>query len=200
MKEKLIAFGCKKDNEFNTLQADICRLKSECKEKSKSIEKSIVEIQKDDKNVMSSDRVISLEEKITELKRSILEFKTEFSSKFERFKSKFSTYADAMETIKPKDFFSQINNKFNSFKGKFKTYADIVKNKPVEVLTGISSKFDVVWKNYKSTAQRKFNETGKYEKDLLLKVNQMENLQKVFLNGDFKQLTDIIENFNNNLK
>ena len=81
LKEKLIAFGCKKDNEFNSLQADICRLKTEYNEKSKSIEKSIVEIQNDDKYVMFSNRVISLEEKITELQRSFFEFKTEFSSK-----------------------------------------------------------------------------------------------------------------------
>ena len=40
------------------------------KEKSKSIEKSIVEIQKDDKYVMFSNRVISLKEKISELQRS----------------------------------------------------------------------------------------------------------------------------------
>ena len=107
LKEKLIAFVCKKDNEFNSLQADICRLKTEYNEKSKSIEKSIVEIQNDDKYVMFSNRVISLEEKITELQRSFLEFKTEFSSKFENFESKFSTYADAMETMKPKDFHFQ---------------------------------------------------------------------------------------------
>ena len=105
LKEKLIVFGCKKDNEFNLLQADICRLKTEYNEKSKSIEKSIVEIQIDDKNVMFSNRVISLEEKITELQRNFLKFKTEFSSKFENFESKFSKYADAMKTIKPKDFF-----------------------------------------------------------------------------------------------
>ena len=136
MKEKLIAFGCKKDNEFNTLQADICRLKSECKEKSKSIEKSIVEIQKDDKNVMSSDRVISLEEKITELKRSILELKTEFSSKFERFKSKFSTYADAMETIKPKDFFTKIDTKLSRVAGKIEAENEqkIKENKALNVI------------------------------------------------------------------
>ena len=141
LKEKLIAFGCKEDNEFNSLQADICRLKTEYNEKSNSIEKSIVEIQNDDKYVMFSNRVISLEEKITELQRSFLEFKTEFSSKFEKFESKFSTYADAMETMKPKDFFSKINTKINSFEA---TYADIVKNKPVEVLTDISSKLDIV--------------------------------------------------------
>ena len=35
-------------------------------------------------------------------------------------------------------------NRFNSFEAKFSTYADIVKNKPVEVLTDISSKLDVV--------------------------------------------------------
>ena len=29
MKEKLIALGYRKENELNTLQADICRLKSE---------------------------------------------------------------------------------------------------------------------------------------------------------------------------
>ena len=141
LKEKLIAFGFKKDNEFNSLQADICRLKTEYNEKSKSIEKSIVEIQNDDKYVMFSNRVISLEEKITELQRSFFEFKTEFSSKFENFESKFSTYADAMETMKPKDFFFKINTKINSFEA---TYADIVKNKPVEVLTDIKSKLDVV--------------------------------------------------------
>ena len=137
LKEKLIAFGCKKDNEFNSLQADICRLKTEYNEKSKSIEKSIVEIQNDDKYVMLSNRVISLEEKVTELQRSFLEFKTEFSSKYE---SKFSTYVDAMETMKPKDFFSKIITNINSFEA---TYADIVKNKLVEVLTDINSKLDV---------------------------------------------------------
>ena len=105
LKEKLIAFGCKKDNEFDSLQADICRLKSEYNEKSKSIEKSIVEIQNDGKNVMFSKRVISLEEKITDVQKIFLEFKTQFSSKFKNFESKLSTYVDAMETIKSKDFF-----------------------------------------------------------------------------------------------
>ena len=32
---------------------------------------------------------------------------------FERFESKFSTYADAMETIKPKDIFTNINTKLS---------------------------------------------------------------------------------------
>ena len=62
LKEKLVAFGCKKDNEFNSLQADICSLKTEYNEKSKSIEKSIVEIQNDNKYVMFGNRVVSLEE------------------------------------------------------------------------------------------------------------------------------------------
>ena len=61
LKEKLIAFGWKNDNEFNSLQADICRLKTEYNERSKSIEKGIIEIQNDDKNVIFSNGVISLE-------------------------------------------------------------------------------------------------------------------------------------------
>ena len=60
LKEKLIAFGCRKDNEFYSLQAYICRIKTEYSEKSKSIEKSIVEIQNDDKYVMFSNRVFFL--------------------------------------------------------------------------------------------------------------------------------------------
>ena len=51
--ERKVNCLCRKDNEFNILQADICRLKSE------SIDKRIVEIQKDefscDKNLMCSN-------------------------------------------------------------------------------------------------------------------------------------------------
>ena len=60
----LTAFGSRKDNEFNTFQAGICRLKSQYKKKSKSIEKSFVEMQKDDyscdKRLMFSNRATSL--------------------------------------------------------------------------------------------------------------------------------------------
>ena len=69
LKETLIAFRCKKDNEFSSLQADICRLKTEYTEKSKSTEKSIVEIQRYYKNVMFSNSVNSLEEKIRDTKK-----------------------------------------------------------------------------------------------------------------------------------
>ena len=74
MKEKLIAFRYIKDNKFNTLLvlANICRLKSEYKEKSKSIEKSIVEIQRDDKNVMCSNKINFFEEQITKLQQSFM--------------------------------------------------------------------------------------------------------------------------------
>ena len=139
LKEKLIAFGFKKDNEFNSLQADICRLKTEYNEKKKSIETSIVEIQNDAKYVMFSNRDISVEEKITELQRSFLEFKTEFSSKFENFEPKFSKYVDAMETMKPNDFFSKSILKLTVIKQL------IILSKTCQLkFLPTSSKFDVV--------------------------------------------------------
>ena len=57
-----------------------------------------------------------------------------------------------METMKPKDFFSEINTKINSFEA---TYADIVKNKPVEVLTDINNKLDVVKDKIEADNERK---------------------------------------------
>ena len=62
--ERKVNCLCRKDNEFNILQADTFRLKSiKKKQKKKSIGKSIVEIQKDDKNLMCSNKVIFLESK-----------------------------------------------------------------------------------------------------------------------------------------
>ena len=138
---------------------------------------------------MFSNRVISLEEKVTELQRSFLEFKTEFSSKFEKFESKFSTYVDAMETMKPKNFFSKINTKINSFEA---TYADIVKNKPVEVLTDINNKLDVVKGKIEADNEQKQIEKKRLN---IIVFNIPENKGVPQLDGckkDFKVLQEVL--------
>ena len=96
LKEKLIVFGSRKNNEFIDWM--------------KSIEKSIVDIKKHDKIWCVVTKLFPLK-KICELQRSFLEFKTEFSFTFERFESKFTIYADAIETSKPTDFFPNISTK-----------------------------------------------------------------------------------------
>ena len=110
LKEKLIAFGSRKDNEFSDFQAEIVKLKKEYKVKSKNMEKSIDQIQKDE---FSCSRIDKLENKITELQKSFLEFKSEFSSKFDKLETKLSKYADAMKKSEPTEVITNISTKLN---------------------------------------------------------------------------------------
>ena len=94
-----------------------------------------------------------------------------------------------------KNFFSKINTKFNSFEAKFKTYADIVKNKPVEVLTDISSKLDAVKDKIDAD-----NEQKQIEKKRLsifvfnIPENKSVRLQSLFdsCKKDFKVLQEVL--------
>ena len=110
LKEKLIAIGNKKDNEFSRFQAEMLKLKEDYNEKSKTIENNIDQIQKDE---FSSKRIDNIENRITELQKSFSEFKSEFSSKFNKFETKFSKYADAMQKSEPTEIITNISTKLN---------------------------------------------------------------------------------------
>ena len=110
LKEKLIAIGNKKDNEFSRFQAEMLKLKEDYNEKSKTIENNIDQIQKDE---FSSKRIDNIENRITELQKSFSEFKSEFSSKFNKFETKFSKYADAMQKSEPTEIIRNISTKLN---------------------------------------------------------------------------------------
>ena len=83
LKEKLIAIGCKKDNEFSCFQAELLKLKEDYNKKSKIIENNIDQIQNDEsscnKSLIHNRRIDNLENRIIELQKSFSEFKAEFS-------------------------------------------------------------------------------------------------------------------------
>ena len=69
LKEKLIAIGNKKDNEFSRFQAEMLKFKENYNEKSKTIENNTDQIQNDE---FSSKRIDNIENRITELQKKIL--------------------------------------------------------------------------------------------------------------------------------
>jgi len=110
-------------------------------------------------------QVTSFEKKINILQKSLMDFKAEFV------------------------------NRFNSFEAKFTTYADVVKNGPVEVLTEIGSKLDVVKEKMEADTEQK-----QIEKKALniivfnIPENKSVPLQSQFdsCKKDFKVLQDVL--------
>ena len=110
-------------------------------------------------------QVTSFEKKINILQKSLMDFKAEFV------------------------------NRFNSFEAKFTTYADVVKNGPVEVLTDIGSKLDVVKEKMEADTEQK-----QIEKKALniivfnIPENKSVPLQSQFdsCKKDFKVLQDVL--------
>ena len=93
------------------------------------------------------------------------------------------------------DFKAEFVNRFNSFEAKFTTYADVVKNGPVEVLTEIGSKLDVVKEKMEADTEQK-----QIEKKALniivfnIPENKSVPLQSQFdsCKKDFKVLQDVL--------
>ena len=117
LKEKLIAIGNKKDNEFSCIQAEMVKLKEDYNKKSKTIENNIDQIQNDEsscnKNLIHNRRIDNLENRIMELQKSFSDFKAEFSSKFNKLETIFSKYADTIQKSEPTEIITNISTKLN---------------------------------------------------------------------------------------
>ena len=117
LKEKLIAIGNKKDNEFSCIQAEMVKLKEDYNKKSKTIENNIDQIQNVEsscnKNLIHNRRIDNLENRIMELQNSFSDFKAEFSSKFNKLETIFSKYTDTIQKSEPTEIITNISTKLN---------------------------------------------------------------------------------------